>query len=70
MTRTIKQLIAVFIFAVAAAACATNGAPDDTQTVVSNADADGKKYRRECTYEKSTSSRIGTKTCRNVEITE
>ena len=59
-----KNRILLLALAVSLGACASN----ETQTVAS-ADG-GPKMKRECTYEKTTGSRLGDRVCKYVEATE
>jgi hypothetical protein len=60
----VKNGILLLALAVSLGACASN----QPQTV---AGADGgPKMKRECTYQKSTGSRLGDRVCKYVEVTE
>ncbi len=47
--------------------CATS---DSRERTADAGSADAQKTRRVCSYESSTSSRLGTKKCRDVPVTE
>lgn len=59
----------LLLLAVAAglSACATPGTGERAENTAS---ADEPKTRRECTYERTTASRLGNKTCRDVPVSE
>lgn len=62
-----KQTLLLLALVAGLSACATN---KTDETVADARASDEPTTRRECKYERTTSSRLGNKVCRDVPVTE